>query len=174
MASSSSEKEQQLPGTADLCDEFEDALQYAQGGLLRDFGGARFFCGRICTVQCLEDNSKVKEAVAEDGRGKVLVIDGGGSLQRALVGDQIALKAAQNGWQGIVVNGCIRDSAEIAKIKIGVKALGTIPRKTPKRGSGVRDVPVSFAGVLFKPGEVLVGDEDGIVVGGQGTLDAKL
>ncbi|GBG31406.1 Hypothetical Protein FCC1311_076302 [Hondaea fermentalgiana] len=163
-----------LPATADLCDELEDALQYAQGGLLRDFGGHVAFGGRISTVQCLEDNSKVKEAVAENGKGRVLVIDGGASMQRALVGDQIAIKAAKNGWQGIVVNGCIRDSAAIAKVDIGVKAIGTIPRKTEKRGSGVRDVPVSFAGVLFRPGDVLVADEDGIVVSSNGDLDAKL
>lgn len=156
--------------TADLCDAHGDALGYVRGGLLRDFGSHVEFRGVVRTVQCLEDNSLVKAAVQEDGTGQVLVIDGGGSLQRALVGDQVAKTAASNGWCGLVVHGCVRDAAELRNVPIGVKAMGTCPRKTEKRGAGVRDVTVSFGGVDVKPGMVLVADEDGVVVGPPATL----
>eukprot|EP01061_Rhynchopus_euleeides_P042323 TRINITY_DN73867_c0_g1_i1.p1 TRINITY_DN73867_c0_g1~~TRINITY_DN73867_c0_g1_i1.p1 ORF type:complete len:215 (+),score=13.83 TRINITY_DN73867_c0_g1_i1:37-645(+) len=150
--------------TADLCDLHEDAIIYPKSALFRDFGGRLEFQGTVSTIKCFEDNSLVKEAVEEDGRGRVLVIDGAGSLDRALVGDMIAAKAVRNGWEGVFVHGCIRDAAEIAKLDIGVKALGTNPRKTPKKGQGLRDVPVSFAGVLIEPGMRLVADLDGVVL----------
>ena len=158
--------------TSDLCDKYLDKLKYPDN-IFRDYGKKIRFQGVISTVSCLEDNSKVKEALAEPGNGRVLVVNGGGSLKRALVGDQIASNALKNGWSGVVVHGCIRDSKEISEIDIGIKAISTTPRKTEKRGMGLRDVPVSFASVTFNPGEYLVADEDGIVVGEQ-SLFAKL
>lgn len=153
-----------MKGTADLCDEFGDQLRYPIN-VFADFGGKKHFFGPVSTVQCLEDNSKVKEAVAEEGRGRVLVINGGGSMQRAMVGDMVAKKAIQNGWAGMVVYGCIRDTSEIRTLPIGMKALASSPRKTEKHGVGVRDVPISIVGVTIAPGDMLVADEDGIVVG---------
>jgi regulator of ribonuclease activity A len=121
--------------------------------------------GVVSTVLCLDDNTRVEEAVKEPGHGRVLVVHCGGSLQRAVVGAQIAAAAVENGWKGFVVNGCIRDSVELAGMQIGVKALGAHPRKTELRGDGKRDVAVTFGGVTFLPGEILVADEDGVVVG---------
>ena len=133
------------------------------------------FAGVISTIQCYEDNSLVKQTLGTAGEGRVLVVNGGGSLKRALVGDQIAANAAKNGWSGVLVFGCIRDSVEIANIDIGLKAIGTTPRKTEKRNVGIKDIPVTFAGVTFAPGDYLVSDEDGIVVGEQKLLaNAKL
>jgi regulator of ribonuclease activity A len=131
---------------------------------LRDFGGRKEFSGRISTVRVHEDNVLVRKALEEPGNGRVLVIDGDASMRFALVGDQLAALGVRNGWSGIVVNGPIRDSVEIAKTAIGVKALGTCPRKTPKLGKGERDVEVSFGEVTFKPGEYLYADEDGVIV----------
>ena len=112
----------------------------------------------------LEDNSRVREAVAEPGLGRVLVVDGGGSTRRAMLGDQLAALAVANGWAGVVVHGVIRDSEAIGGMDLGVKALGTVPLKTDKRGQGVRDVPVVFGGVTLRPGDWLAADADGVVV----------
>lgn len=155
--------------TADLCDAHEDALQIAEP-IFGDLGGNTRFSGRIVTLKLFEDNSRVREAVAEDGTGKVLVVDGGGSLRCALLGDLLAAKAVENGWQGVVVNGCIRDSDAIAEMPLGVKALACHPLKSIKRGIGERDVPVHFAGVRFEPGHYLYADGDGIVVSAQALL----
>ncbi len=149
--------------TTDLCDEFSDRLRIASP-IFQDYGGKRLFNGPVSTVKVFEDNSLVRAALEEPGEGRVLVVDGGGSLRCALVGDQLALLGQQNGWAGIVVYGCIRDSADIAQLAIGVKALNTHPLKSVKRGIGERDVPVTFAGVTIRPGEYLYADEDGIVV----------
>jgi regulator of ribonuclease activity A len=149
--------------TADLCDEFTDEVDACEP-LFRDFGGELRFGGAIATIKCFEDNSLVREITGESGNGRVLVIDAGGSMRRAVVGDVLAKKAVDNGWSGIVVYGCIRDSAALATLPIGVKALGTHPVKTDKRGEGQRDVVVRFGGVTFRPGEWLYADEDGIVV----------
>lgn len=149
--------------TADLCDHFADSLQIVEEAF-GDFGGNLSFCGVIETIKAFEDNSKVRECVGEKGAGKVLVVDGGGSTRRAMLGDMLAAKAVENGWAGIVINGCIRDSADIAEMDLGVKALGTNPRKTEKRDLGDRNVPVRFAGVDFIPGHYLYADEDGIIV----------
>ena len=149
--------------TADLYDQHGDKLQVAQP-LFNDFGGRMRFHGQIATVKVHEDNSLVRAALEEKGEGRVLVIDGGESLRCALVGDMLAQLGKDNGWSGIVVSGCIRDSAVIITIDIGVKALGTNPRKSIKKGAGDRDIPVTFAGVTFIPGHFLYGDEDGIVV----------
>ena len=149
--------------TADLCDHFQEIVEIAEEPF-GDFGGRAHFCGVIETVKAFEDNSKVKECLAEPGAGKVLVVDGGGSMRRAMLGDMLAASAVKNGWAGVLVNGCIRDSADIATMDLGVKALGTHPCKTEKRGLGRHNVPVRFAGVTFQPGHYLYADEDGILV----------
>lgn len=130
----------------------------------RVFGRRRRFCGRISTIRCHEDNQLVREAVSTPGEGRVLVIDGGGSLRSALVGDLLAEKARSNGWAGLVVNGAIRDSAVIDTLELGVKALGTNPRRSARTGAGERDVAVEIGGVRVEPGHWLWSDEDGIVV----------
>ncbi|MEM9387540.1 MAG: ribonuclease E activity regulator RraA [Pseudomonadota bacterium] len=149
--------------TADLFDDHGDRLQIALP-VFRDFGGRIRFHGPISTVKALEDNSRVREAVKSPGAGRVLVVDGGGSLQRAMLGDLLAADAVANGWVGVVIHGCIRDSAAIAGMSLGVKALGACPAKTDKRGEGLVDAPVRFAGVTFSPGHYLYADEDGVVV----------
>jgi len=149
--------------TADLYDQFEARLRIC-APLFDDFGGIRRFAGQIATIKCFEDNSLVKAALAEPGEGKVLVVDAGGSLRCAMLGDMLAESAVNNGWRGVVMFGCIRDSADIAGMSLGVKALATNPRKSQKRGEGQRDIPVSFGDITFQPGDFLYADEDGIVV----------
>ncbi|TWT16908.1 ribonuclease E activity regulator RraA [Luteimonas wenzhouensis] len=149
--------------TCDLCDRFEDRVRVLDLPL-RDYGGRIAFAGRVSTVKALEDNSLVREAVAEPGEGRVLVIDGGGSLRRAMLGDMLADKAVANGWSGVLVHGAIRDSVALARLDLGVKALGTCPLKTDKRGQGLRDVPVRFGGVEIRPGDWLAADEDGVIL----------
>ncbi len=153
-----------LPATTDLCDA-HPGVQVAEP-VLRHFGGRKRFAGQVATVLCIEDNSKVREAVGEPGQGRVLVVDGGASSQCALLGDLLAEKAVANGWSGIVVNGCVRDSARLGQLELGVMALATHPRRSEKRGHGDRDVPVRFAGVTFHPGDYLYADEDGLIVSG--------
>lgn len=152
--------------TCDLCDRFEGRVRVLELPL-RDYGGRIAFSGRVSTVKALEDNSLVREAVAEPGEGRVLVIDGGGSLRRAMLGDMLAGKAVANGWSGVVVHGAIRDSAAIGRLPLCVKALGTCPMKTDKRGQGLRDVPLRFGGVEIRPGDWLAADEDGVVIAGE-------
>lgn len=149
--------------TCDLCDQHADDLQIAEP-MFGDFGGRIAFCGPIATVKVFEDNVLVREALEEPGQGRVLVVDGGGSLRCALLGDRLAALAEENGWAGVVVNGCIRDSSAVAEVDLGVKALGVHPLKSVKRGVGERDVPVRFAGVGFVPGHYLYADEDGLLV----------
>lgn len=149
--------------TADLYDAHGDDLQVALP-LFRDYGGRSDFHGPVVTLKLHEDNSLVRETLGEPGEGRVLVVDGGGSLRCALLGDNLARMAASNGWSGLVIHGCIRDSVEIAKLPVGVKALATNPTKSLKRGEGQRDVMVRFADVSFMPGSYLYADADGIVV----------
>ena len=149
--------------TTDISDDLGDDARVADP-VFRDFGGRAIFNGPISTVKCHEDNSLVRQALEEPGNGRVLVVDGGASMRCALLGDMLATLAEENDWAAVVVNGCIRDSAEIACIDIGVKALATHPRKSVKRGVGERDVAVHFAGISFCPGQHLYADEDGIVV----------
>ncbi len=149
--------------TADLCDDHADRLQIARPEF-QAFGGRRRFGGRIRTVQVFKDNVLVRRQLEKTVADAVLVIDGGGSLECALVGDILAVLALKNGWQGIVVNGCIRDAAAIAALPIGVRALNTHPLNSGTRGTGQEDLPVTFAGVTFRPGEYLYADEDGLVV----------
>lgn len=150
--------------TADLLDDHEDKpLQVVQPGF-HNFGGRNKFGGEIVTIKIHEDNSLVREFVALEGKGKVLVVDGGGSTRCALLGDMLAEKAVKNGWEGIIVYGLIRDSVDIGKMDIGVKALGTIPLKSVKRGFGVKGESVHFHDVTFKQGEFVYSDEDGVIV----------
>ena len=149
--------------TADLYDQHESKVQVALP-VFRDYGGKKNFCGQIVTVRVFEDNSLVRSALEERVEDKVLVIDGGASLHCALVGDLLAQMGKDNGWEGIIIFGCVRDSSVIAGIDIGIKALGTNPRKSVKKGVGVRDVPVTFADVTFNPGDYVYADTDGILV----------
>ncbi|MBX9400166.1 ribonuclease E activity regulator RraA [Lysobacter sp. BMK333-48F3] len=149
--------------TCDLCDLHEQRVRVLELPL-RDYGGRLAFDGRVSTIKAYEDNSLVREAVAEDGRGRVLVIDGGGSMRRAMLGDLLAAKALENGWAGVLVFGAIRDSGAIGAMALGVKALGTNPRKTDKLGQGLRDVPVEFGGLRIHPGDWLCADQDGVVL----------
>ena len=149
--------------TADLSDQLDDKARIARPGFLQ-FGGRSQFSGVISTVKCFEDNSLVRAALQEEANGRILVVDGGASMKCALVGDMLAAMAIEKGWLGMVVNGCIRDSAVIAGIDIGIRALGTHPRKSVKRGVGERDVPVRFLDIEFVPGDTIYVDEDGILV----------
>jgi len=132
--------------------------------MFQRYGGRPTFSGQIVSLKLFEDNSLVREAFAENGKGKVLVIDGGGSLRCALLGDQLAILAHKNGWEGVIIYGCIRDSADIDQIDIGVRALNTHPLKSIKKGAGDRNIAVTFGGVTFVPGEWLYADEDGVIV----------
>ncbi len=153
--------------TCDLCDEHKNDTTGAFRVLppvFRDFGGVPKFSGRVVTVKCFEDNSLVKAAVDSAGEGRVLVVDGGGSLRRALLGGNLAASAAKNGWAGVVIDGCVRDVAELAAAQVGIRALAPMPLPTEKRGEGQRDVPVQIQGVWVRPGDCLYADADGIVV----------
>jgi regulator of ribonuclease activity A len=149
--------------TADLVDEIGPDvrscdLQFTQ------YGGRPQLAGPITTVRCFEDNALLKSVLSEPGNGGVLVIDGDGSLHAALVGDVIAGLGLDNGWSGLIVNGAVRDAATLRTLDIGIKALGTNPRKSTKTGEGLRDVAVEFGGVMFVPGHIAYSDDDGIVV----------
>ena len=153
--------------TPDLCDAFEAELGKTLrvvAPMFQRYGDRISFSGQIVTLKIFEDNSLVREAFGEDGKGKVLVIDGGGSLRCALVGDQLAILAAKNGWEGALVYGCIRDSVDINGVDMGVRALNTHPQKSIKKGAGDRNIAVTFGGVTFNPGEFLYADEDGVLV----------
>ena len=149
--------------TTDLCDAHEAAVRAVEP-MFSSFGGRDAFHGQIATLKLFEDNSLVRVALESPGEGRVLVIDGGGSLRRALLGDQLAALAVQNRWAGIIVYGCIRDSRAIGEMDIGVFAIDTHPMKTVKRNAGEADIPVSFGGVTFIPGEWLYADDDGVIV----------
>lgn len=153
--------------TCDLCDAHKNALSDAfrvLSPVFKDFGASRRFAGSVVTVKCFEDNSWVKAAVDSPGNGRVLVVDGGGSLRRALLGGNLGAAAARNGWAGVLVDGCVRDVAELALCQTGIRALAAIPLPTDKRGEGQRDVAVQIQGVWVRPGEWLYADEDGVVV----------
>jgi regulator of ribonuclease activity A len=149
--------------TADLVDKYGAELRVCDVQF-RQFGGQRMFAGPVRTVSCQEDNALLRDLVQTPGAGSVLVVDGGGSLHTALVGDLIAGYARDSGWAGLVVHGAVRDSAALAGMDLGIKALGTNPRKSGKTGAGAIDVPVTFGGITFQPGDVLHADEDGIVL----------
>jgi regulator of ribonuclease activity A len=147
----------------DICDDYFDQIQVLDP-LFSDYGGRRRFCGETVTLKCFEDNSLVRDLVATEGRGRVIVVDGGGSLRRAMLGDLLAAKAAENGWQGLLINGCVRDVEILETIELGVKALNCIPVKTDKRGEGQMGIPVSFAGARIEPGQFLYADENGVII----------
>lgn len=149
--------------TTDLCDKYPDLVSVTEPGF-SDFGGAEYFSGVIHTIKCHEDNSLVRKVLETNGEGKVLVIDGGGSLRCALLGDMLGELALKNKWNGIIVYGCIRDAAAIALLPLGVKALDTIPLKSNKRNEGQENIKVTFAGVDFVPGQYIYCDADGIIV----------
>jgi len=158
------------PLTCDLCDVHKNSSADAFRVLppvFKSFGAHSRFSGLISTVQCFEDNSHVKAAVDEPGLGRVLVVDGGGSLRKALLGGNLGAAAARNGWAGVVIDGCVRDVAELAQCAVGIRALASMPMPTEKRQQGLRDVAVQIQGVWVKPGEWLCADEDGIVVAAQ-------
>ena len=150
--------------TTDLCDAHPEKIQVAEPIGFKDFGGAKYFSGKIHTVKCFEDNSLVRKALETNGDGKILIIDGGASMRCALLGDMLADLAIKNKWGGIIVYGCIRDSEAIAKLPFGVKALNTNPIKSNKRNEGQDNITVRFAGTDFVPGQFIYADADGIIV----------
>ncbi len=153
--------------TCDLCDAHRgdsDGTFRVLPPVFRDFGAKQQFQGAVSTVKCFEDNTMVKAAVESPGQGRVLVVDGGGSLRRALVGGNLAAAAAKNGWAGLVVDGAVRDVAELAQAAVGIKALAAMPLPTERRNEGQRDVAVCVQGLWVRPGDWLVADADGIVV----------
>jgi len=150
--------------TTDLCDAHPKKVRVADPIGFKDYGGKSLFNGIIQTLKCFEDNSFVRKALESDGTGKVLVVDGGGSMRCALLGDMLGDLAVKNKWNGIIIYGCIRDSVAMAKLPVGVKALNVIPLKSNKRNEGQENIDVHFAGVTFTPGQFVYTDEDGIIV----------
>ena len=159
--------------TADLSDAHAGNLQVVDSGLL-DYGGKRRFHGEIVTIRALDDFSRVREQVNLAGDGRVLVIDNRAVLKTAMLGDRLAAAALSNGWQGVVINGSIRDSAEIADMELGVKALGTTPLRSNKLDQGDLSVVVEFLGAEFRPGDFLYADEDGILLSSQALIEPAL
>ena len=149
--------------TADLYDAHGDSIR-VMAPIFRDYGGQSAFSGAVVTLKVFEDNSLVRATLEEPGLARVLVVDGGGSLRCALVGDQLAELGVQNGWAGILVYGCVRDSAALAALPIGIKAVATNPRKSVKKGEGSRDGVLRFAEVVIYPGDFLYADGDGVVL----------
>ena len=149
--------------TADLCDDYAADIQVAEP-VFQIYGSRRSFGGRMVTLRVFEDNSLVRSALEDAGKGQVLVVDGGASRRCALLGGDIARLAFENGWSGVIINGCIRDRLEIDATDIGVRALDTCPRKSRKQGLGERDVDLCFAGIDVSPGDYIFADEDGVVV----------
>jgi regulator of ribonuclease activity A len=167
-----------LFSTCDLCDTFKNDSSgdfRVLPPVFRDFGAVRKFCGPVVTIKCFEDNSLVKAAVDSVGYeetpagriAKVLVVDGGGSLRRALLGGNLGAAAAKNGWAGVVIDGCVRDVAELAAHQVGIRALASMPLPTEKRNEGQKDQAVQLQGVWVRPGDWLYADEDGVVVSRQ-------
>jgi regulator of ribonuclease activity A len=150
----------------DLCDEYPDLVR-VMSPLFRNFGGHSSFGGPITTIKCHEDNSLVAQAVDEFGEGRVLVVDGGGSMRCALLGDNLALKAANNAWAGILIYGCVRDVDQLAEMSLGIQAIASMPLKSVKRDIGLRDEVVTFGGISFVPGEYVYADNNGVLVSPQ-------
>ena len=152
-----------MKSTPDLCDQYPELAQAVEP-MFSNFGGRESFGGQVVTVKCFEDNSRVKELVSTPGEGRVMVVDAGGSMRRACLGDMLAEKASANGWSGIIIYGCIRDVDEIMATDIGVQALGVHPIKTDKKGIGEIDIAVTFGGVTFNSGDYVYADNNGIIV----------
>lgn len=155
--------------TADLCDAFPNLIQVAEP-LFQEYGGNSSFAGPIDTLRVFEDNALVRQALESAGRGRVLVVDGGGSLRCALVGGRLAALARSNGWSGLLINGCVRDSAELSKVPVGIRALNSSPLRSGKNGRGERGVKLTFAGIEFSPEQYLYADGDGILLGTRNLL----
>lgn len=151
------------PATTDLSDAHADDVQHC-APLFRDYGGVIAFNGPVTTLKVFEDNVMVRAAVEKPGHGRVLIVDGGGSMNCALFGGNLASLAAENGWAGVIINGCIRDTAELVVARVGVKALAAHPKRSARTGKGEADVVVTFAGVTFKPDAWLYADADGIIL----------
>ena len=149
--------------TADFSDDVPESIPLRTIAL-RDYGGKMNFFGKISTVRCYEDNSMVSQMLDEPGQGGILFVDGGGSTIRALFGDQLGAKAVKNGWSGVIINGVIRDIAQLKSLNLGVKALGTCPRKSVKRNTGEKNVSCEVFGVVIEPGMFAMADEDGVVL----------
>jgi regulator of ribonuclease activity A len=152
-----------MKSTPDLCDQYPELVQAVEP-MFSNFGGRENFGGQVVTVKCFEDNSRVKELVSTPGEGRVMVVDAGGSMRRACLGDMLAEKASANGWSGIIIYGCVRDVDEIMATDIGVQALGVHPIKTDKKGIGEIDIAVTFGGVTFNSGDYVYADNNGIIV----------
>ncbi len=153
--------------TADLCDAMGDAVRVAEP-VFRDYGGVRRFAGPAATLRVLEDNALVRSTLEQPGEGRVLVVDGGGSVRTALVGGTLAALAAANGWSGLVIHGAVRDLAELAGEAVGIRALGASPRRSAKAGRGEAGIEVTVAGIAVRPGNQVWADEDGIIVADRG------
>lgn len=155
--------------TCDLCDEHKSdgsgAFRVLPGGALKSYGGLARFAGPVVTVKCVDDNSRVKELVEAAGEGRVLVVDGAGSMRRALLGGNLAAAAAKNGWAGLVIDGCVRDRAELAQAQVGILAVAHMPLPTDRKGQGLTGVAVRICGVDVRPGDWLYADADGVVIG---------
>ena len=149
--------------TPDLCDDNPELVKIVEP-IFNNYGGKRAFGGEIVTVKCHEDNSVVKKQASEPGHGKVMVVDGGGSLRCALLGDLIAEKAVENGWEGLVIFGCIRDVDAIGELDLGVQALRTIPIKSVRKDRGDLNIEITFGGVTFQPGDFVYADNNGVIV----------
>lgn len=155
--------------TTDLCDQYGDAARVLELALA-DYGGRPAFAGPVRTLRAYEDNTLVRTLLSDPGAGAVLVVDAGGSRRRAMLGDELGALAVKNGWAGVVIDGCVRDSAVLATLPLGIRAIGTCPRKTDKRGQGVVNAPLRFGGVDIVPGDVLVADGDGVILLPAGTV----
>lgn len=149
--------------TPDICDAYPDEVRVL-APMMKSFGGLAQFCGEVVTIKCHEDNSLVKEQASQPGNGRVMVVDGGGSLRRALLGDMIAEAAVDNGWAGLVIYGCVRDVDPLAELKLGVQALASVPVKTLKRGIGDLNISIEFGGIAIHPGDYIYADNNGVVV----------
>ncbi len=158
--------------TPDLCDDNPNSISVLEP-IFASYGGRDSFCGEIVTIKCFEDNSLVKDNASKPGGGKVLVIDGGGSLRRALLGDLVATNASDNKWEGIIIYGCVRDVEVLADIDIGIQAIGSIPLKTEKRGIGDLNIPLKFGGVSIIPGEYIYADTNGVIVSPDNLIPRK-
>ena len=149
--------------TCDLYDEYLDVARVPTVSFL-NLGGERQFCGTVVTVKCFEDNSRIKELVAMEGKGKVMLVDGGGSQRCALVGDVLADEAQRGGWAGIIVYGSVRDKVALSKLNLGVMALNVTPRKSVRRGEGQVDIPIQIGNIWCESGDIVYGDDDGILL----------
>ncbi|WP_339386648.1 ribonuclease E activity regulator RraA [Vibrio caribbeanicus] len=158
--------------TSALCDIYSEQVDVVEP-MFSNFGGRASFSGQITTVKCFEDNGLIRETLDQDGIGRVLLIDGGGSLRRALVDAEMAALAEENEWEGIVVYGCVREVDELEEMNIGIQAIASIPAGSPATGTGDTDVPVNFGGVTFLPEDYLYADNTGVILS-QEPLDVSL